>query len=374
MHEGHTPYLTSATRPTSVCARQAEVQVKNFVLLTSAVANSNQTLFLALVRSGFQTAATQVRQWPMQCSARQHSAINCLVATKQTSSKRSGLSCDGIPCRSCRARTRAAGFWRRSAARQRGCSCRQARRRPPRPPSRRRLPTPTASPTLRPARRPSRPYRTWFKPRCGLQARKLLVQPRQIPTGCPSRMSAVPCPCTSCRSDCMQPYFHVRAVFRAQQVAGYVAALNNGSIQPQQFAALTSPAALSAAVASTALPGSLNVTVPASPLGGNPGALPPPAAAPQPASSPALAAPAPGSGPAPVPGAASSPAAGPAQQLGQPPPPPQPVASQSGPSPTAGESTHPLNKLRITEQITRGLTCCDLLTMKPHACMLPMLA
>jgi len=32
------------------------------VLLTSAVASSNQTLFLALVRSGFETAATQVWQ------------------------------------------------------------------------------------------------------------------------------------------------------------------------------------------------------------------------------------------------------------------------------------------------------------------------
>ncbi len=132
-----------------------------------------------------------------------------------------------------------------------------------------------------------------------------------------------------------------------------MAALNNGSIQPQQFAALTSLAALSDAVASTALPGSLNVTVPASPLGGNPGALPPPAASPQPASSPALAAPAPGSGPAPVPGAVSSPAAGPAQRPEQPPPSPQPVASQPGPSPSAGALRTPSVIPALLHRITR---------------------
>ncbi len=41
-------------------ASQAEVQVKNFVLLTAAVAGGNQTLFMMLARGAFQEAAQQV--------------------------------------------------------------------------------------------------------------------------------------------------------------------------------------------------------------------------------------------------------------------------------------------------------------------------
>ena len=107
-------------------------------------------------------------------------------------------------------------------------------------------------------------------------------------------------------------------------MAGYIAGLNNGSIQPQQFAALTSQSSLSTVLASTVLPGTVHVTVVASPLGGNPGILP--GAAQGPASG----------SPAPAPVSGSAPAGG-AQQPAQPVLSSQPVATQPEPALAAGK-------------------------------------